>query len=317
MNWKEGTDPGVPEAVAGFLYHYCRLQLPEIRIPFDAALAHLQRTFCLFHSKNAHGPTWSQYLENLYTLDWYTACACLEGDGEAWQHLFSARAHRADALLVDALRARAARLYPSDEERQEGAVTEFWSQLLVGDRPVSEGVLFRYDGQRPLVPWLIRVFQNWHVSQLRHRNDSLPLPDSDIAEPITLDSSLRWHEAFRQAAREWLAEATDQELLLLGLRLRYRLSQRQVAKILETHEGTISRHTTQLRDRCLNHITGVLLAQGWDGEGLEEYIRTEMAGLLLDDPRLSADSLAARLKTIGKGSVTMDDAHGSSKAGNK
>ena len=56
---------------------------------------------------------------------------------------------------------------PRNEEQQETAVTEFWSNLIA---PESEGalpVLARYDGRRPLAPWLIRVFQNWHLSKLR------------------------------------------------------------------------------------------------------------------------------------------------------
>ena len=59
----------------------------------------------------------------------------------AWDRLFAARAGRTDCLLVDALRARAVRLYPRDEERQDSAVTEFWSHLLVSETPGSVPVL--------------------------------------------------------------------------------------------------------------------------------------------------------------------------------
>ena len=50
--------------------------------------------------------------------------------------LFNARTGRSDCLLVDALRARAVRLYPRDEEKQDTAVTEFWSNLIA---PESRG----------------------------------------------------------------------------------------------------------------------------------------------------------------------------------
>src|SRR5262249_2636127 len=102
-------------------------------------------------------------------------------------------------------------------------------------------------------------------------------------------------EVFCQAARDWLAGLGDQEILLLGLRLRYRLSQREVAAQLAIHEGTISRRTDSLRDQCLEFISKRLVDEGWTGEDLFEYIRTEMAGLLLDDPRLSVDNLARLL----------------------
>src|SRR5262249_10311845 len=162
---------------------------------------------------------------------------CLEGNARAWEYLFAARASRADCLLADALRARAVRLYPRDEERQENAVNEFWSHLLVADTPGSLPVLARYDGQRPLVPWLIRVFQNWHISQLRHRAGMQPLPEDDLALPMSIpEQDGSWHEAFCLAAREWLGKLGDNELLILGLRLRYRMSQREVATLLGVHE---------------------------------------------------------------------------------
>jgi RNA polymerase sigma factor (sigma-70 family) len=203
-------------------------------------------------------------------------------------------------LLVDALRARAVRLYPRDEERQDSAVTEFWSHLIVSETPGSVPVLARYDGQRPLVPWLIRVFQNWHISQIRSHSGIHALPDDDVALPLAAEPDGRWHEAFCLAAREAIAQLGESELLILGLRLRYRLSQREVAALLGVHEGTISRQTTHLRDRCLDDISRRLLAEGWTGDDLSSFVLREMGSLLMDEPRLSADQLARMLAARGK-----------------
>jgi RNA polymerase sigma factor (sigma-70 family) len=284
------------------VYHFCRVQMPAVAVPPAIAEQHLQRTFELFRSKDATAATWPRYLENLHALDWFLTVACLEGDPKAWESLFAARAYRSDCLLIDALRARAVRLYPRDEERQESAVTEFWSHLLVADAEGGRPVLARYDGLRPLVPWLIRVFQNWHVSQLRHRAGRHSLADDDVVLPLPNEPEAngRWHEAFCSAARESLAGLSENELLILGLRLRYRMSQREVAKILGVHEGTISRQTEKLRDRCLDHISRRLVEQGWTGDGLAEYVRQEMAGVLYDEPRLAAERLAGLLAARGK-----------------
>jgi RNA polymerase sigma factor (sigma-70 family) len=262
---------------------------------------HLQRTFDLFQAKVESAATWDAYLENLYPLDWFLAAACLDGDLHAWEALFAARTGRTDCLLIDALRARAVRLYPRDEERQDSAVTEFWSHLLVAETPGSVPVLARYDGQRPLVPWLIRVFQNWHISQLRHHGGVQALPEDDLALPLPdRQPDDRWHEAFRTAARAWLQELEDSEVLILGLRLRYRLSQREAAHLLGVHEGTVSRQTTHLRDRCLESISQRLLAEGWTGDDLSDLVLNEMGSLLMDEPRLSADRLAGLLAARGK-----------------
>jgi RNA polymerase sigma factor (sigma-70 family) len=285
---------------AHVLYHFCRLQLPGIQLSAAAFNDQLERTYKIYQEKAGQPVPWETYLDNLHPLDWLVAVACLEGDSPAWEHLFAARAGRLDCLLVDALRARAVRLYPRNEERQESAVTEFWSHLLVPESPGAVPILARYDGQRPLVPWLIRVFQNWHVSLLRQRAGLQPLPEEDLAQGLPADADGRWHEAFCLAARQCLGELNDHQLLILGLRLRYRMSQREVAALLGVHEGTISRQTSELRDRCLDCIKLRLIDQGWTGEDLSALVLKEMESLLLDEPRLAADRLAQLLAARGK-----------------
>jgi DNA-directed RNA polymerase specialized sigma24 family protein len=290
----------MPDLQADLLYFFCRLQLPLVVLAPETFHRHLQRTFALHKSKTGAWTTWPAYLDHLYALDWYLAVACLEGMAAAWEHLFASRAGRADCLLMDALRARAARLYPRDEERQESAVAEFWSHLYVPESEGSLPVLARYDGQRPLVPWLIRVFQNWHISQLRRHPAARPLPEDDVALPLPADSESRWHDAFCQSAREWLARRSDEDLLLLGLRLRYRLSQREAANLLGIHEGTLSRRTDALSGECLEFIKRKLIDLGWAGDDLHDFIRTEMQNLVLDEPRLSADNLSRLLAERGQ-----------------
>ncbi|MFN4259930.1 MAG: sigma-70 family RNA polymerase sigma factor [Gemmataceae bacterium] len=276
------------------LYHFCRLQLPGVQLGREAFERHLRRTFALYQVKEL-AVTWDAYLENLYPTDWYVASACLDGNSQAWEALFAARTGRSDCLLIDALRARAVRLYPRDEERQDNAVTEFWSHLIISETDGSLPVLARYDGQRPLVPWLIRVFQNWHISQLRGQGGMQALPDDDLSLPLPPPTADRWHDVFAESARAWLQELADNDLLLLGLRWRYRMSQREVAQLLGVHEGTISRQTTNLRDRCLESVTEQLRAAGWLGEDLMELLQNEMPAVLTDEPRLSADHLATLL----------------------
>jgi RNA polymerase sigma factor (sigma-70 family) len=277
------------------------MQLPAVGLGYSGFQRHLERTFAIFRDKTTPDLTWENYLANLYALDWYLCCGCIDGDNRSWEILFATRTGRSDCLLVDALRARAVRLYPRDEERQENAVSEFWSHLLVSETPGSVPVLARYDGERPLAPWLIRVFQNWHVSHLRSHAGTQALPEDDLAMPLPerSDGEARWHDAFRLAARDWLAGLGDPELLLLGLRWRYRLSQREVSQMLGVHEGTISRQTDKLRDRALETIGEKLVEEGWSGDDLQGFVLTEMGSLLVDEPRLSADQLTALLKKRG------------------
>ena len=286
------------------LYHFGRLRRPALTVPFDVYERHLRRAFGLVRGKTARAggrADRTAFLAGLYADDWLLAVACLEGLPAAWDALFASRTSRADGLLVDALRARAVRLFPRDPDRQENAVAEFWGYLLAGEADGALPILARYDGQRPLVPWLIRVFQNRQITLLRQERGQRTLvdEDQDVPWPDDTGEDARWHEEFRTAAREWLAGLGDQELLLLGLRLRYRLSQRQVAGVLGIHEGNVSRQIGKLRDRCLDHVGRRLAEAGWTGDDLGGFVLKEMDGLLLDEPRLAAEPLAALLARRG------------------
>ena len=166
------TNGSPPEALKKeLLYHFCRLQLPVVKLPSPAFDRHLQRCFDLSQAKRVKaglGGSWESYLDNLYAVDWFLCCGCLEGQARAWELLFAARASRADCLLVDALRARAVRLFPARRGAAGTAPSpSSGATSWPGEKSGSLPILARYDGQRPLVPWLIRVFQNKHVSDLR------------------------------------------------------------------------------------------------------------------------------------------------------
>ncbi|HEV8061180.1 MAG TPA: sigma-70 family RNA polymerase sigma factor [Gemmataceae bacterium] len=281
------------------LYHFGRLQLPSMALNEAQCAKNLERTYALANAKHEGGLELIAYFDGLHLLDWHLACGCLERRRAAWEMLFAARSGKADCLLVDALRSRAVRLYPRDAERQETAVSEFWSQLFAGEG-AGLAILARYDGLRPLVPWLIRVFQNQHISILRRHERLVPLPDDDLAIPLQPHPEPRWREAFCQAAKESFEDLSEQEILVLGLRLRYRLSQREVASILDRNEGNISRQTTQLRERCLKAIGQRLQADGWAEDDMAELVQAEMAAVLLEEPRLSGDNLARLLRERGK-----------------
>jgi RNA polymerase sigma factor (sigma-70 family) len=293
------TYPPPPANRSLLLYHYCRLQSPGVALSWAEFQKHIARTFGVFVAKTP-GTTWDQYFDNLYAIDWYLCAACLNNDNKAWESLFAMRTGRSDCLIVDALRARAVRLYPRNEDKQEDAVAEFWSNLLVPPASGSPPVLARYDGQRPLGPWLIRVFQNWHISQLRSASGTQSLPEDDIALPMPERGDTRWHDEFRDAAREWLDSLNEAETLLLGLRWRYKMSQREISHLYGVHEGTISRQTDKLRDRCLESIGTRLTQRGWTGDDLDGYVLTELGSLLVDEPKLAADQLTAMLAKKGK-----------------
>ena len=68
----------------------------------------------------------------------------------------------------------------------------------------------------------------------------------------------------------------------------------------ESLSGASSRNTDRISKACQDLLKDRLEEAGWTGDDLAELIRTEMHHLLLDDPRLSADSLARVLAKKGK-----------------
>src|SRR5262245_18508924 len=195
---------GAPDlARARLVFAFGRLQLPSVRLGEPDLFRHLARTYAIYASKEGDKAAWADYWSRLHAFGWYLACGCLEASPEAWQRMFALRATPADALLIDALRLRAVRLYPRDLERQESAVTDYWSRLLVCENPAQSPILMRYDGLRPLAPWLIRVFQNWHLSDLRRKFEETGACDGDWSA-ATDHKDWQWRDAFRDAARDWL-----------------------------------------------------------------------------------------------------------------
>src|SRR5688500_3879727 len=89
------------------LYHFSRLRLPGVALPFATFARRLERAFEQHRAKSSsqgQAVTWEAFVENLHALDWFMACACLEGLQAGWEALFGSRASRTDSLLVDALR---------------------------------------------------------------------------------------------------------------------------------------------------------------------------------------------------------------------
>jgi RNA polymerase sigma factor (sigma-70 family) len=287
------------------LYYYLRFQLPEVRLDLPRYRQHLYRTYTRNRTTAKQAArSWSEYLDHLYGVDWYVCCGCLERQRAAWQVLFATRTGRSDRLLIDALRAHAARFYPGNEHDQESCVSEFWSLLLVPPQDDSLPVLERYDGQRPLAPWLVTVFRNWLISRLNHTRHSFSYDDELTVPPGSEAPAIRdrWSEVFTAAAHDWLAGLDDRQILLLGLLWRYRLDQRSAAKLIGIHEGNISKRLTKINDQLRSQVGAAMRAEGWEGEDSElgEYILREMAAVLLDAPRLSAAYLGQLLAREGK-----------------
>lgn len=304
----------LPDARALSLYWFARLRLPRVALPADAFARHLDRAFA--YAATPRGtpeeraaftpPSAHHFLERVYPLDGYLAFACLENDKSAWETLFATRT-QGEGLLYESLNRAAREFYPRDEGARDEAVASFWGGLLVSDADGRPAPLARYDALRPLVPWLITVFRNDNLTLIRRqstrRKHYAPMdPEAPLpAETRAVDRAERpWFEAYRKAASEWLDGLTPDQLLLLGLRWTCRLDQREIAKLIGKHEGTVSRRFDQLSKAESEAVRGALERVGWDGEDVGEFRDVEMIDALQSDERLS---LASVRRLLGRDPV--------------
>jgi len=121
-----------PTRHLGLLYFFLRVQLPALRFARQAFDTHLTRAFGVYLPKAGKSVTWPEYFGESLPARLGGVRRLPGGSNAAWDMLFAARTGRSDSLLVDALRARAARLYPrTRRSRRRG--DGVWSHLLVPD----------------------------------------------------------------------------------------------------------------------------------------------------------------------------------------
>ncbi|VTS06396.1 sigma-70 family RNA polymerase sigma factor [Tuwongella immobilis] len=286
------------------IYQFARLRLPRIQLPWDVFLARFRNAYArtLRTQERAHTvpPTPEEYVLRVYALDSYLCFGCLNNDRVAWQMLFQTHT-QADAILHETLRKHLCHFFPRDPDRQDDKLNTFWGNLILAEREGQTPILERYDGLRPLVPWLITVFDNWIRSEQRptvrmvQRDEDAP----EIAETRDEDSgNSQWHELFGEAAREWLSTLEGRNLLVIGLLWVHQLNQRSVAQLLGVHEGTVTRIRQALKTEADEAIIPVLERNGWTGDDLTPFWGSEMASVLNRDPRLSAQAIRKLLHEL-------------------
>jgi len=305
------------------LYHYCRTKLPTVQVTREQFRSHLERSYQYFRKvtldkekrKKSAPPRPcdpAAYLAALQprVLDWYVCAACLQSgrDRTPWDILFSTRTS-GDRLLVDSLKASAVSFYPRNAERQQNIVDEFWGHLLVPAKEGSLPILARYSGSdAKLVPWLIRVFENWIKSILRGEKrapEELADEEHNQAAPPATPIQPKGNEAFCEAAQGWIDTLNDRHVLILGLVWNWRMTQREVANVIQRNEGNVSRALNDIHESWRTYIAANLDGGAAAASDSWNLVLTEMGDVLATHPRLSGDGigriLAARGLTLPDG----------------
>jgi RNA polymerase sigma-70 factor len=221
-----------------------------------------------------------RYLSALHLQDLALACACVEGNGAAWDHFvleFRPVLYRAaDALapgggardLADAIYAD---LFGLDEREGE-----------------RRSLLRYFHGRSSLSTWLRAVLAQRHVDRIRSERRTEPLDADDNEQaplgPASADGSdpdrVRFVALVKLALQRAVSRLPDRDRLRLGFYYREDLTLAQAGRLLGEHEATVSRHLARTRRAIRDEVDRYLRQE--HGFGDAEVARCFEC--TLDDP---------------------------------
>jgi RNA polymerase sigma-70 factor (ECF subfamily) len=199
-----------------------------------------------------------RYVDSLHLEDLALACACANGDSDAWDHF---------VLTQRPFLYRAAdSLDPSGGSRDlaDSLYAELFGLTTDGRERAS---LFRYfHGRSSLTTWLRAMLAQRHVDRLRSGRRTDPLPDEELpsAAPPTIPEPdrRRYLELLGQAMRRATASLTSRDRLRLDCYYAQDFTLAQAGKVLGEHEATVSRSLARTRTAIRKAVEQDLAAAG-------------------------------------------------------
>jgi RNA polymerase sigma-70 factor (ECF subfamily) len=186
-----------------------------------------------------------QYLIALHLEDLALACACADGDEEAWDHFMMEQRpllYRAADALEPGGRAR---------DLADSLYAELYG---LRERAGERQSLFRYfHGRSSLTTWLRAVLAQRHVDRLRTNRRLEGLPDEESPEavpasPQTIDPDReRYLRLMYQALKRAIANLIPRDRLRLACYYAQQLTLAETARLLGEHEATSSRQLGRTR----------------------------------------------------------------------
>jgi len=187
----------------------------------------------------------AKYLSTLHLADLALACACAEGDAEAWDHfVLEQRPHlyrAADAIA------------PGGGARD--VADSLYGELFgLRERAGERHSLFRYfHGRSSLTTWLRAMLAQRHVDRLRSSQKLEPLPEEESASalaapPRGVDPDRdRDIGLMRQTIERAVSRLEPRDRLRLACYYAQQMTLSAIGRLLGEHEATASRHLARSR----------------------------------------------------------------------
>jgi len=216
------------------------------------------------------------YLESLHIGDLALACACGDGNEQAWEHFFG---HYREQLYAAARAIIGGRGQTAGEAQARELADSIYAELYgLGPREVQRRPLFDYfHGRSKLTTWLRAVLAQRHIDALRAAQRTEPLEEKDeayIAEilrargsPVPQDPERARYLTLLQATLlEALAALDARDRLRLAYYYVQELTLAEIGRLLGEHEATASRHLERTRRELRRQVERTLAAE----KGLSE-----------------------------------------------
>ncbi len=228
---------------------YARAKGERWRVPLDrfaqALEASALRAFSGPSPGNRDAREVERYLASLHLEDLALACACANGDEDAWEHFV--------------LEQRPPLYRAADAIDPGGGARDLADSLYadlygLGNRGGERQSLFRYfHGRSSLTTWLRAVLAQRHVDRLRTERRVEALPDEESASalaaparPIDPDRD-RYPRLIRDALSRAVASLTPRDRLRLACYYAQEMTLAQTGRMLGEHEATSSRQLARTR----------------------------------------------------------------------
>jgi len=226
-----------------------------------------------FRGASPTAPEVTAYLESLHVEDLALACACSQGNEQAWEHFF--RRYRQELYAAArAIVGGKGRSAGTGEAQSRELADAIYAELYgLGERAGQRRSLFDYfHGRSKLSTWLRAVLAQRHIDALRAGQRSEPLDEKDeayVAEvlrtrgsPVAQDPERTRYLALLQATLlEALRALAARDRLRLAYYYVQELTLAEIGRLLGEHEATASRGLERTRRELRKQVQHALAAE--------------------------------------------------------
>jgi RNA polymerase sigma-70 factor (ECF subfamily) len=226
------------------------------KIPEDRVLETLARSVKSWGGLE-RGESAEDYLESLRAEDLALAISCLAGIAEAWQTFIEK--YRPTLYA-------AARAICRDEMAAREIADSMWAELYGVDARGAQrrSLLDYFHGRSSLATWLRAIVAQRHIDSIRGSRRFEPLNDAE-SQDSTAESAdppepghSRMMEVFAAVLSAAIDTLSGKDRIRLGYYYRDELTLREIARVMDEHESTVSRKLDRTRRELRKQVEGEL-----------------------------------------------------------